>query len=233
MNDHLSIIQALKAMANPEVVLYREQKFGVVSQNALGISLKQLNELCKQIQASKSLALKLFDTDIYEAKLLCAKLLKPKEVTIDMANAWVGHFDNWEICDVFCLGLFAKSEWAAQQIRVWALSEETFIRRAAFATLAGHCMADKTANNEHFSSFFPLIKTHANDDRLYVKKAISWALRSIGKRNRDLLALSLECSDQLLQMDAKSAQWIAKDAIRELSQPKVRISDYPRSIYRP
>lgn len=233
MDNKTTIVNALYDLSNPEMVIYRKEKFGVHSKNALGISMKQLNTLCKKIKSTKELAIELFETDIYEAKILCAKLLKPKDVTDQLAEQWLNHFDNWEICDTFCMGLIAKSAIAEQKIKHWATHKEEFKKRAAFATLAAYCMANKTANNEHFTQFFPLISKHATDERLYVKKAVNWALRSIGKRNKDLKVEAIKLAQKLLIINSKTAQWIAKDAIKELENPNTRSSDYPRKVYRP
>ena len=130
------------------------------------------------------------------------------------------------------MGLFAKNKLARKKIQEWHEREPEFERRAAFVIIAAYCMADKYADNEVFESFFPLIKKMANDERIYVKKAVNWALRNIGKRNCDLHQSALLIARELLQMDNKTARWIAKDALRELEKSKVRMSDYPRAIYR-
>lgn len=232
MDQKIEIINHLKAIADPQLIEMRAKKYGIQSKNALGISMKQLNALRKEIKGSKELALALFESDIYEAKLLCAKMLKPSEVTESLAEAWLDHFDNWEICDTYCMGLFAKSSFAEQKIKAWAEYDQEFKKRAAFATLAAYCMANKKSDNAHFVQFFPLIEKHADDDRLYVKKAVNWALRSIGKRNKDLKKEALDFSSTLLMSNSITTQWIAKDAIKELENPSVRLSDYPRTIYR-
>ncbi len=226
------VIARLQSMADPEKIILKEKKFSIVSRNPLGVYHKDLKVLAKEIGQDNDLALQLFDSGIYEARLLCSKLFKPKDVTEDLMEKWVRTFENWEICDSFCMGLFAKNKLAVKKILDWHLRQPEFERRAAFAIIAAYCMADKHADNEVFESFFPIIKKTANDDRIYVKKAVNWALRNIGKRNRDLNQSALSVAREILQMDSKSAQWIAKDALRELEKPKVRMSDYPRSIYR-
>ncbi len=227
------VIARLQSLANPEKVVLKEKKFGIISNNPLGVYHKDLKILAKEIGRDNELAIQLFDSGIYEARLLCSKLFKPKDVTEELMEKWVATFENWEICDSFCMGLFAKNKLAVKKIQDWHLREPEFERRAAFATIAAYCMADKYADNELFESFFPIIKKTANDDRIYVKKAVNWALRNIGKRNSDLHQSALMIARQILKMDSKSAQWIAKDALRELEKPKVRMSDYPRKIYRP
>jgi len=226
------VIAQLQSMANPEKVVLKEKKFNIVSENSLGIYHKDLKVLAKEIGRDNELAVQLFDSGIYEARLLCSKLFKPKDVTEELMEKWVKTFENWEICDSFCMGLFAKNKLAVKKIQEWSLRQPEFERRATFATIAAYCMADKHTDNEVFESFFSIIKKAANDDRIYVKKAVNWALRNIGKRNRDLNQSALSVAREILLIDSKAAQWIAKDALRELEKPNVRMSDYPRTIYR-
>ena len=146
---------------------------------------------------------------------------------------WIKFFDTWEICDSFCMGVFAKSPHAVKKIFEWSAREPEYEKRAAFATLSSYCMADKHSGNELFESFFPLIITASCDERNFVKKAVNWALRTIGKRNIDLNRAAIKVSQSLLESPHVAAHWIAKDAIRELSSEKVNILDYPRLVYRP
>jgi 3-methyladenine DNA glycosylase AlkD len=227
-----NIIQKLHALSNPEKVAYKAKKFGVIANNSLGIYNKDLNELAKVIGKNNELAVQLFDTEIYEARLLCSKIFRPKDVTEALMEYWTPHFSNWEICDSFSMGLYSKSPFAIKKINEWSSRKPEYEKRAAFATIASYCMANKEAGNEVYEAFFSLIKNEATDDRLYVKKAVNWALRSIGKRNIDLNKKAVELAKEILEIDNKTAQWIAKDVIRELDGRKVNILDYPRNIYR-
>ena len=220
-------------MAQPEIVAQKEKKFGVVAQNALGIYLKEIKMLAKEIPADSDLAVRLFDSGIYEARLLCSKIFDPQALTRQLAEKWVVTFDNWEICDSFSMTIFARSPLAVSLIRTWESRTPEFEKRAAFATIAAYCMADKKAANEQFLAFLPMIEAAADDDRIYVKKAVNWALRSIGKRNRDLQQEAISCAQRILQQESKAARWVATNALRELEKENVRISDYPRAIYRP
>lgn len=226
-------LQQLQALANPEKVLYKAQKFGIHAEQTLGIYQADLKALAQKLPASKELALGLYDTGIYEARILCAKLFPIKELEEAQMERWIQDFENWEICDTFCMGLFAKSPWAVAKIQAWATRTREYEKRASFATLAAYCMAAKKANNAAFDPFFALIEAAADDERLYVKKAVNWALRSMGKRNVDLHQLAKACANRLLQRPAKSAQWIAKDALRQWNKPQYKYLDYPRAIYRP
>ena len=226
------ILLKLHDLSDPEKVAFKRKKFGVVATNALGIYHRDLKELAKDIGRDNELAVQLFDSGIYEAKLLCSKIFKPADVTEDLMERWILSFENWEICDSFSMGLFSKSPSAIVKINEWSSRKPEFEKRASYATMASYCMADKHANNELFESFFPLLVREALDDRLYVKKAISWALRSIGKRNIDLNKKAIEVAKEIKLLNSKSALWIANDAIKELEGKKVNILDYPRAIYR-
>jgi len=227
------VIARLNAIADKEKILYKQQKFGIISNNALGVYHKDLKVIAKEIKKDNDLAIALFDTDIYECRLLCSKIFDPKDLTSALIERWVKTFENWEICDSFCMGLFAKSRFAVPKIKAWHQRKREFEKRAAFTTMAAYCMADKKAANEVYENFFPLIKGAVDDDRVYVKKAVNWALRSIGKRNIDLNKKAILVAKEILEVESKSAKWIAKDALRELEKESVKILDYPRGIYRP
>ncbi|MFC5044765.1 DNA alkylation repair protein [Aquimarina hainanensis] len=226
------IIEHLYELQDPEKVVFKEKKFGIVSNNSLGIYHKELKEIAREIGRDNKLALQLFDSGIYEARLLCSKLFTPKDVTEPLMEKWVKTFENWEICDSFSMGLFAKSEWALTKILEWSERTPEFEKRAGFATMAAYCMADKKSGNELFEQFFPLIEREADDERLYVKKAVNWALRNIGKRNVDLNKQAIEVANTLIKSTTPTAKWIAKNALNELQKRPIRMSDYPRAIYR-
>jgi len=229
--DLNQVISKLKALENQDKVLFKQKKFGVVSSNSLGIYHKDLNELAKEIKKDSELAIQLFDTGIYEARILCSKVFHPKDLTEELMEKWVVTFENWEICDSFSMGLFAKSRFAESKATEWVIREREFEKRSGFAIIAAFCMADKKAPNSTYEQFLPIIEEASNDNRLYVKKAVNWALRNIGKRNIDLNKKAIETAQRILKIDSKPAQWIAKDALRELQGEKLNILDYPREIY--
>ena len=226
------IIEELHQIADLEKVLFKQEKFGVIANNSIGVYHKDLKILAKKIGTDNELAIKLFDTNIYECRLLCSKMFNPKEVTEELMEKWMRTFENWEICDSFCMGLFKYSDLAIPKIQEWTLREAEFEKRAGFVVMAAYGFAYKKDGNEVFESFFPIIKREANDNRIYVKKAVNWALRNIGKRNQDLKNRAIEVANEILEMDTPSARWIAKDALRELQGEKLNVLDYPRSIYR-
>ena len=226
------IIDLLKKNANPNKILIKETKFGITSNNALGIYHKELKELAKQIPKNDKIAIELFESNIYEARLLCSKIFNPENLTENLMDKWTSTFENWEICDSFCMGLFAKSKYAVLKAIEWAKREREFEKRAGFAIIAAYCMSDKESLNDTFEQFFPIIKRECTDERVYVKKAVNWALRNIGKRNIDLKSKAIALSEEILKINNKTAKWIANNALKELTGEKIRISDYPRKIYR-
>jgi 3-methyladenine DNA glycosylase AlkD len=193
--NYEEIIAKLYSLANPDKIEFKKKKFGIVTQNSLGTAHADLNPLGAKIGKNSELGIRLFDSGIYEAKILCSKIFKPKDLDDELAEEWLKSFDNWEICDSFCMGIVAKSPLALNKIKEWTKRESEFEKRAAFGTMAAYCMADKKSSNELFERFFPFIINAATDERLYVKKGVNWALRSIGKRNVDFKVQAIEVSN--------------------------------------
>lgn len=227
-----SVIAELKTLSDPSKISLKEQKFGICANNSLGVYQKDLKRLAKEIGQDNKLALELYESGIYEARILCSKIFSPRDITEELMETWASEFENWEICDSFCMGFFARSDLALSKAIEWSNRDEEFVKRAGFVIMAAYGFAHKEADNHTFTQFFPIIKREVNDSRLYVKKAVNWALRNIGKRNSDLKKQALELAYEILEEDTKSARWIANDAIRELKKPDLNVLDYPRSIYR-
>lgn len=228
-----NILNKLNELSNPQKVIFKENKFGIVSNHSLGIYHQDLKILAKEIGQNNELALELFDTGIYEARILCSKIYNPKDITEKQMEKWVTTFENWEICDSFCMGFFAQSKYALQKTQEWSIRDEEFIKRASFTIMASYGFADKKAPNEVFEGFLEIIQREVEDERIYIKKAVNWALRNIGKRNIDLNKKAIITANKILENPSKSAQWIAKNALKELTQENPKILDYPRDIYRP
>jgi 3-methyladenine DNA glycosylase AlkD len=181
-----------------------------------------------------TLALQLFDTGIYEARLLCSMLFNPKNLTAPLMEKWVQTFENWEICDTYCMRVMGKSnstKLVLPKAYEWVEHEAEYQKRAGFVLMVVYSFNDKTASNDTIRPFFPMMLKHANDERTYVMKAINWALRQVGKRNPDLCREAIEVANQIEALGTKPARWIARDALRELQNPKVVIRNYPRYIY--
>ena len=226
------IIEALEGMANPEKIEIKKERFGITANESLGIYHKDLKVLTGKIGCNNELALKLFDSGVYEARILCSKIYNPDSLTEELMEKWVVTFENWEICDSFCMGFFAKSKFALTKAIEWSKDEHEFVKRAGFVIMASYGFANKNAENEIFEQFLPIIEREATDERLYVKKAVNWALRNIGKRNIDLNNSAISVANRIASIESKSAKWIANNALRELKNPSANIMDYPRHIYR-
>jgi len=226
------VIEALERMANPDKIKIKQEKFGIAADHSLGVYHKDLKGLAKEIGCNDELALALFDSGIYEARILCSKVYNPNSLTEELMEKWVITFENWEICDSFCMGFFAKSEFALTKAIEWSKNENEFVKRAGFVIMASYGFVNKNTKNDIFEQFLPIIEREATDERLYVKKAVNWALRNIGKRNIDLNNSAISVANRVANIESKSAKWIAKNALRELKKPSVNIMDYPRHIYR-
>lgn len=225
------ILKDLKALSSPDTKSLKAKKFGIQCDNSFGVYQKDLAVLTRKLGKNTSLGIQLFETDNYDAQLLCAKICKPKEISEKMMDDWITHFNTWEICDSFCMHLFKYHPLAVQKAIEWSKREKEFEKRAGFVLMATYGFADKKANNEVFEQFFPILIKHSYDGRTYVKKAINWALRQIGKRNKDLHLKAIDTAQEILKEESRSAQWIAKDALKKLQSEKVNILDYPRNIY--
>lgn len=228
-----TVISELQKLSNPEKVAFKAKKFGIATENSLGIYHKDLKILAKSIGRDTELGIRLFETGIYEARILCSKICNPKEITVQLMDNWVSYFDTWEICDSFCMELFKFNDRAIEKAFEWSLCDEEFVKRAGLVVMAVYGFADKKSENPVFESFLPVLMREAKDDRVYVKKAVNWALRQIGKRNIDLKEVAIKTAIEIEKFESKSAKWIAKDALRELRGEKLNVLDYPRSIYRP
>ena len=218
--EYEEIIRKLHSLANPEN-LKGMARYGINQKNNLGISIYQLRPLAKEIGRNHALALRLWDSKIHDARLLACFIDDPEKVTAEQMDRWADDFDSWDICDQTCTSLFDLSSLAYEKVYQWANHEKEFVKRAAFSLIAGLAVHDKYATDKDFECFFPLLIQHAVDDRNYVKKAVNWALRNIGKRNRYLNQVALKTANEMQTMDSKSARWIASDAIRELTSQKV------------
>ncbi len=215
------IIQKLHLLANPEN-LKGMARYGISPHNNLGISIYELRPLAKKIGKDHELALRLWDSGIHDARLLACFIDDPAKVTTEQMDAWAGDFDSWDVCDQACTSLFDQTPFAVEKVFQWAGAEKEFVKRAAFCLIAGLSVHDKNASDQVFEEFLPLLITHAVDERNYVKKAVKWALRNIGKRNAPLNKKALKTAEKIQSIDSRSARWIAADAIRELNSEKIK-----------
>jgi len=227
----VEVIAALRDLGDPAVAERKAKEFGIPITNALGLYQKDLNVLAKEIGKDSELALALIDSEIYEARLLAAKLFRYQDLNETAMEEWVKFFDTWEMCDSYCMQIFKYSDLSWNKISTWSRSKEEYIKRAAFVIMATYGQGHKNTPNEHYDTCYSIILRAATDPRNFVKKAINWAIREIGKRNVDLRRRCIELCYELLEMKNKTATWIAMDALKELESDSVRIRNYPRSIY--
>jgi 3-methyladenine DNA glycosylase AlkD len=196
-------------------------RYGINPQNTLGISIYELRELAKSLGYDHQLAQDLWGTGIHEAHILASYIDRPEWVSEEQLERWVADFNSWDVCDQVC-DLFDQTPFAYQKAFEWSKRPEEFVKRAAFALVAGLAVHDKQASDEKLAQFFPMIAHAADDERNYVKKAVNWALRNLGKRNRALNAQAIQTAQEIAKSPSKAARWIAADALRELNSQKIQ-----------
>jgi len=219
--DYEEIIKKLKSLANPKNV-EGMARFGIDTRTALGISIYTLRDLAKKIPKDHELALKLWESGIHEARHLASQVDEPDKVTEKQFDFWVADFNSWDICDQVCSNLLDKTPFTYKKVFELAKKEAEFEKRTAFTLIACLSVHNKDFKDSDFEKFFPLIKKESVDGRSYVKKAINWALRQIGKRNKNLNKKAIEVAKEIQLIDSKSAKWIAADALRELQSESVK-----------
>ncbi len=197
-------------------------RFGINVDRALGVSVPDIRRIAKSLGRNHHLARKLWATRLHEAMILATVVGEPGSVTPDEMDAWVVEFDSWDLCDHVCGNLWDETPFVFVKAREWARRDEEFVRRAAFSLVAEAASHRPDLPDSRFERFLPVIRRAANDDRNFVKKAVSWALRQIGKRSPDLNASAIEEAEQLLELQSRTANWIARDALRELRSAAVR-----------
>jgi 3-methyladenine DNA glycosylase AlkD len=222
------IIHELEALSNPQDVAGMA-RFGINPQKTYAVRIPELRKLAKRTGKNHQLAAQLWEVGYRETMILACMIEDPKEVTSEQMDVWAAEFDYWEICDQCCMKLFRMTPFAYQKVFQWSESEEEFKKRAAFALIAVLAVHDKRAPDEKFEQFFPLIIKESTDDRNYVKKAVNWALRHIGKKNIFLNRKAIMVASEIQKIDSKSAKWIASDALRELESEKVQERLYKQS----
>jgi 3-methyladenine DNA glycosylase AlkD len=213
------VIAQLKKHSNPKD---KEgmARFGINSKYALGVRVPIMRNLAKKIGKNHKLAKDLWKTKIHEARILASMIDDPRMVGEKQMDNWVKEFNSWDLCDQCCSNLFNKLPISWQKVGEWTDRKEEFVRRAGFALIAYLACHDKKAKDKDFINFFPLIKKYSTDNRNFVKKAVNWALRQIGKRNSRLRDKAINLAREIQKIDSKIAKWIAKDAIKELISRK-------------
>lgn len=215
------IIKKLKSFSNPKNVAGMA-RFGINPENTLGVSIPILRKLAKEIGKDHKLAQQLWKSGIHEVRILAGMIDDFSLVTEKQMEEWVADFDSWDVCDQVCMNLFDKTPFAYEKALEWSKNEKEFIKRAGFALMSCLAWHDKSAPDSKFQPFFIAIKKGATDERNFVKKAVNWALRQIGKRNQTLNKAAIKTAREILSFDTKVSRWIASDALRELTSETVQ-----------
>lgn len=199
-------------------------RFGIRSRKVLGIAAPELRAMAKAIGRDHKLALGLWQSGVFEARLLATLVDVPAEVTPEQMEAWASEFDNWAICDGACGNLFDRTPWAYAKAAAWSKREEEYVKRAGFSLMAYLAVHDKKAGDAKFRPFFGAIRRACTDERNFVKKAVNWALRQIGKSRAGLRDEAIELAQEIREVESRAARWIAADALRELKAYKMKHS---------
>ena len=222
MMQYAEILDNLKSLANP-AARAGMARYGInVAYAYGGITVAAIRKMAREIGKDHALAGQLWESGIHEARMLAALVEDPKLVTEEQMEAWVSGLDSWDVCDHCCTALFQNTGLAYGKAAEWSSDGREFVKRAGFALMARLAVSDKKAPDEKLEAFLPLIRREAGDGRNYVKKAVNWALRQIGKRNLHLNRLAIETAGEIRDTGSKSARWIASDALRELTSEPVQ-----------
>jgi 3-methyladenine DNA glycosylase AlkD len=197
-------------------------RYAIPNGKALGVRMGDIQKLGRQLGRDHALALALWKTGIYEARMLCAYVDEPERVTPAQMDAWARGFDNWAVCDTLCFALWVRTPHAFGKIRQWATRREEFVKRAAFALLASVALKDKETGDAEFRRCLRLVEKAASDERNFVKKGVNWALRGVGERNLALHATAVRLATKLAESPEPAPRWIGKDALRQLQAPAVK-----------
>ena len=215
-------LKKLKSLADPSSLKGMSQ-FGINVKNTYGVSVPNIRLIAKQAGKDHGLALKLWASGIHEARLLAGMVDEPAKVTEQQMEGWARDFDSWDVCDQACMNLFDKTPFAYKKAAEWSGRKEEFVKRSGFALMATLAVHDKAAGDKDFEKFLPIINRESADERNFVRKAVNWALRQIGKRNMSLNRSAIKAAKEIQKKDSKSARWIASDALRELKAKQTNL----------
>jgi 3-methyladenine DNA glycosylase AlkD len=217
-----AILRELRSMASPSD-LEGMARYGIATDHALGgISLPSLRAMARRIGRDHSLAAELWASGIHEARILAALVDDPTRVTEQQMEAWAADFDSWDVVDGVCGSLFDRTPFAYEKAAEWSGREEEFVKRAGFSLMCALAVHDKTAPDDAFRRFLPVIEREAGDPRNFVRKAVNWALRQIGKRNLTLNREAIDVAQRIHDTGPRPAKWVASDALRELRSEAVQ-----------
>jgi 3-methyladenine DNA glycosylase AlkD len=215
------VVDRLRSIGDPKAV-EGTARFGIQSRNSFGVSVPELRTLAREVGRDHLLALKLWETGLHDSRLLATMTDDPRQVTVAQMEKWVRDFDSWDVVDGCCGNLFDKTPFAVSKAMEWCRRKAEYEKRAGFVLMAELAVHDKNATDQVFLDFLPLIISGVSDERNFVKKAVNWALRQIGKRNPKLNRAAVSTALKIQKMEAGSAKWVASDALRELKSPQVQ-----------
>ncbi len=216
-----TILAYLRSLANPANTAGMA-RFGINPAQTLGVSMPTLREVAKETGKDHALAAELWASGVHEARILASLVDDSRLVDKSQMETWALDLDSWDVCDQLCNNLLVFTPYAVAKAEAWSQREETFVKRAGFVLMAALAVHAKTLPDEQFARFLTLVGEQAGDPRNFVKKAVNWSLRQIGKRNPALNRLAIQTAEVLLQTDSKPARWVAADALRELNSGKIQ-----------
>ena len=216
------VLLRLKSLGSP-AARAGMARFGINTERAYGVSTPKLRKLAKQIGRDHRLAAQLWKSGMREARLLASLISDPARISTAAMDRWASQFDSWDVCDGCCMDLFRKTPFAWEKAVEWSEHQAEFVKRAGFALMATLAVHDKTAPDAAFLRLLPVVEREAWDDRNFVKKAVNWALRQIGKRNARLCRAAMRSAERLAGSEHRAARWIGHDALRELRKKAGRI----------
>lgn len=220
------ILAELESLATPKIRQEMGSRYGIHTDKAFGITVNVLLRMGKEIGVNHELALALWKTKWYEARMLASYIDDVELVTPQQMDAWCKDFDNWGICDTVCFKLFDRSPHAFARIEKWCKQKEEFVRRGGFALLACVALHQKDAAEEQFAKCLPLIEAASTDDRNFVKKSVNWALRSLGYVNSSSIREAARAlANRLAASEDSTARWIGRDALKTLSKLSTKIKE--------
>ena len=211
-----SVLASLKRLSNRHIREEMSSRYGIVTNDAFGVRMSDMQQVAKRLGRNHALALALWETGNYEARTVAALVAEPERATPTLMDRWCRDFDNWATCDTVCFKLFDRAPHAFGKVEQWAALCGEFQKRAAFALLACLALHDKRADTKAFTQYLPLIEAAATDERNFVKKAVSWALRAIGGRNAELKSAAVALARRLSSAADSTSRWVGRDALRSL-----------------
>jgi 3-methyladenine DNA glycosylase AlkD len=220
--DCSEVMGKLRALSDPRRTRAMAAWAGIKAHTLLGISIPNLRKVARETGRRHVLAQELWASGVHEARLVACMIDDPGLVSEDQLECWVGDFDSWDVCDQCCSNLFDKTAFAYGKAVEWSGRSEEYVKRAGFVLMATLAVHDKKAADDVFLRFLPLIERGSVDDRNFVRKAVNWALRQIGKRNVRLNGAAIRTAEAISRLDSRAARWVASDALKELRSPAVQ-----------